>query len=140
MKVNKYKLIEAFSPSIENNTVIEDNGLNGELIVYSHKTGHNLMTLFGHDINLFDPRSSKTVLFFRPYKTSWDNEKIPLKPNEWGKKAHPLTNLIIEVEGDLATAQKELKKGTIKSLRFVKDTVLSKKIRAKEKSFVIKTK
>lgn len=136
MKVQKYRLKQAFSPVIENNKVIKDTGINGELTVYTIKTGHRIMTLFGKDIHIFDPSSSKTSLFFRPYKSSWDNENYPLKPNQWGKKAYPMTNLIINVPGDLKETRKKLADGTIVSLGEIKDTVLSKRIREKTKVFI----
>ncbi len=75
----------------------------------------------------------KKLVFLRPLKQFWDNERNKLPLNFWGKKNDPMTNMWIKVHRDY----KDINFDTVIFIEHIKDHSLIKRLKEQSESFTI---
>ena len=109
--------------------VTSDPGVGGLRLVYRVRRFHiKEFRLLGYKVPV--PWGVKVAnfkrVFLRPFKHEWDTRKNKLKPNYWGKREDPLTNMWLEMPLDYSPEQyadlthRPAPKAQIKNHEFIK--------------------
>ena len=143
----QFSLIKRDIPTIKGKKVVIDAKVGGEKLVYKRICYPARLFKFGSveieipglvfwlsELGFPVHKSTDTVVFLRPFKTTWDNSNQPrVSYEEWGKKEHPLTNIWLILVSDY----KDISHTMPLIKEYVENAKLKKLLRQKVEKFII---